>query len=202
VPGARARFTSRADGNVVATIQPGRTHLHQVHGGHVVTVRRPGEHAGADADAAVTDAVGAVLCVRVADCVPIALLGSRAVGVVHAGWRGVVAGVIPNAVAALRALDDGPLRAEVGPSIEPACYEFGPDDLDTVAAVAGDAVRAVTRSGRPALDLRAAVRAQLAAAGVDDVEIDLRCTSCDPGLWSFRGAGDVDRQGVLAWLEP
>jgi YfiH family protein len=200
--GAHARFTTRADGDLVMSNEAGRTHLNQVHGSDVVTVAWPGQHAGIDADAAVTAATGAVLCVRVADCAPIALLGERAVGVVHAGWRGVVAGVIGNAVAALGRLDDGPIRALVGPSIEPACYEFGSDDLDSVAALVGGAARGLTSAGRPALDLRAAVRAQLLAAGVDEVEIDPRCTACDPALWSYRGASDRERQGVLAWIEP
>src|SRR4051812_26224786 len=129
--GAAARFTTRAEGDLApssagvddrrAAVRPGPwTWVRQVHGCEVVVSRAPGDHAGAEADAIVTDVPGVVVSVQVADCAPIALLGGRAVGVVHAGWRGVATGVIANGVAALRACDPGPIRAVVGPCIEAA----------------------------------------------------------------------------------
>jgi YfiH family protein len=175
------------------------TWLRQVHGAGVVRVTRPGEHAGAVADAAVTDVPGAALSVGVADCAPVILEADGAVGVVHAGWRGLAAGVVPAAVAALRELTDGPVRATLGPCIRPGCYEFGPDDLDAVASVLGDEVRAETDIGRPALDVPAAVRASLRSVGVEAVTDTGVCTRCSPDHWSHRG-GDRHRQVAAAWL--
>lgn len=177
--------------------------LHQVHGAAVVTVHRPGEHAGAAADAAVTACTGAVLAVHTADCAPVALIApAGAIGVVHAGWRGLLAGVIPAAVSALGELGARPTIAVVGPCIHPGCYEFSSADLDTVTAAVGAAARGSTARGRPALDLPAAVLAQLAEAGIHDVRADPRCTACDPGLYSHRARGEPQRQALVAWLSP
>lgn len=175
------------------------TWLHQVHGARVVVVTEPGEHAGAEADAAVTATPGCTLAVQVADCAPVALVSDAVVGVAHAGWRGIAAGVLPATVAAMRALGAGPIRATIGPCIRPGCYEFGEDDLEAVAALLGDAVRGRTSDGRPALDVPAAVRASLAAAGVDDVDDAGTCTACSADHWSFRARRDAARQAVVAW---
>ena len=156
--------------------------------------------AGVEADAAVTAVPGCVLAIQVADCAPVALLASSAVGVVHAGWRGLVAGVVPNAVAAMRTIGARGIDAVIGPCIEPACSEFGPEDLDAVTAVLGDEVRGITRSGSPALDLRAAARASLRAAGVENITEAAACTACSPVLWSHRARGAHERQAVAAWM--
>ena len=113
---AEVVFTDRADGDfgvdrAAGTLDGLRrgvfdeewTWLRQVHGAEVVVVDRPGHRAGATADAAVTGATGAVLCVQTADCVPVVLVGDGVVGVAHAGWRGLVAGVIGSTVDARRA---------------------------------------------------------------------------------------------------
>jgi YfiH family protein len=176
------------------------TWLRQVHGSRVVVVDEPGQHAGTEADAAVTATPGCVLAVQVADCAPIALVGSSTVGVVHAGWRGLVAGVVGNAVDAMRSLGAADIEAVVGPSIEPACYEFGADDLESAVRALGERVRARTRDGAPALDVRAGVRAALEAAGVDRITEDPTCTACSPLHWSYRAGGDRARQAVVAWM--
>ncbi|WCO65216.1 laccase domain-containing protein [Iamia majanohamensis] len=178
------------------------TWLRQVHGAEVVTVTRPGEHAGATADAAVTAVPGAALAVGTADCVPVVLVADGAVGVAHAGWRGLVAGVVGATAGALDALGHPARRAVIGPCIRPADYEFGADDLDRVAARWGDGVRATTRAGRPALDVVAGVRAALAEVGVTDVADDGLCTAADPGRWfSHRARADPGRMATVAWLE-
>lgn len=210
--GARARFTTRADGDLASAapgvddrrqiVRAGRwTWLHQVHGDGVVVVREPGDHAGTEADAAVTDVRGAVLGVMTADCAPIALLAPEAVGVVHAGWRGASGDVIGRAVGAMHALGAGDIRAIVGPCIEATCYEFGVFELERLVGQLGEGVRATTRWGTSAFDLRAAVERRLRDAGVTQIELDERCTACDPELWSFRAAADEQRQAVVAWLE-
>ncbi|MCU1455114.1 MAG: laccase, partial [Acidimicrobiales bacterium] len=145
------------------------TWLRQVHGARVVTVHAPGDYAGAQADAAVTATPGAALAVHTADCGPIVLRADGVVGVVHAGWRGVAAGVIGAAAEAMRSLGATDIAAEVGPCIRARCYEFGGDDLDAVAAACGDHVRATTAWGTPALDLGGAIHTALAAAGIAPV---------------------------------
>ena len=177
------------------------TWLRQVHGARVIRVDEPGDGAGEEADASVTCSVGAVLAAQTADCVPIVLTGDAAVAVVHAGWRGVVEGVIPAAVAELRALGGGEIRALVGPHIRAENYAFGEHELDVVAAVAGEAVRSTTRDGRPALDMTAAVSAVLAGCGVDAIEV-LDDDTAEPGWFSHRVRADPERQVTVAWLEP
>jgi polyphenol oxidase len=175
--------------------------VRQVHGAGVLTVTSPGAGAGEVADAVVTRVVGAAVAVQVADCAPVALLAPDAVGVVHAGWRGLVAGVVPAAVAALRELTAAPVRAVVGPCIGPECYEFGRDDLELVVGAVGPAVRGRTREGGAALDLPAARSEASTAAGVDDVAVEGGCTACAEGWWSHRARQDGARQAVVAWLE-
>src|SRR5205807_5312216 len=134
---------------------------------------------GTKADAAVTDAPRSVLAVLAADCAPVALVSPEGVvAAVHAGWRGLVAGVLERAVNGARLLGATELRAVLGPCIHPECYEFGAADLDSVAAQYGDSVRSVTADGQPALDVPAAVRAALRGAGVADVDDVDVCTAC------------------------
>lgn len=178
------------------------TWLRQVHGGDVVVVTEPGEHAGVDADAAVTTVPGAVLAVQAADCAPIALLAPEVVGVAHAGWRGLAAGVVGAAVDAMRERGATEVRAVLGPCIRPRCYEFGPADLDVVASRLGGGVRSTTARGTSALDVPAAVHAALVAAGVVDVVDTGVCTACSPVHWSHRARGDAGRQAVVVWREP
>src|SRR5690606_30852526 len=133
--GRRARFlfTGRAHGDlrprlldavarsaVIAdpTASPEWTWLRQVHGSETVVALAPGDRAGVDGDAALTRASGAVLAVQTADCAPIALVATGgAIAAVHAGWRGLMAGVVDHAVTTLSSLADGPIRAWLGPCI-------------------------------------------------------------------------------------
>ncbi len=212
---ARVRFTTAADGDL-AVIRPGPaldaarralsprawTYLHQVHGATVVEVTRPGEWAGADADAAVTTASDTLLAVHTADCAPIALVADEGVvGAVHAGWRGLAAGVIDAAISRMRALGARSLQAVLGPSIHPVCYEFGADDLERGVARCGEVARGVTADGRPALDVPAAVRAALDRAGVRLVGGEAPCTACDERFFSHRARGDTGRQALLVWID-
>jgi len=169
-----------------------------------VVVSRPGEHAGADADAAVTMVPGCTLVVRTADCVPIALLAVGGVGIVHAGWRGLALGVVERAVATLADLGVEPtsVRAEIGPCIRAGCYEFGGPGRDAIAAVYGGGVLATTLWKSPALDLVAASTAALAAAGVGRIDVVGGCTACDTAWFSHRARADEARQASSVWLEP
>ena len=185
--------------------------LRQVHGDAVVVADAPpppgcgrwlAEADGRPPEADAVVAVGSRSCavVLTADCAPVALGSPEGVhGAVHVGWRGLRAGVLSGAVAAMTALGASTVVAGLGPSIHPCCYAFGPADLDALAAVLDDGVRGTTAGGEPALDLPAAVRAQLAHAGarlVVDVDV---CTACGPDGFSHRARKDDARQGLFVW---
>jgi polyphenol oxidase len=133
--------------------------------------------------------------VRVADCVPVLVgdLFSGRAAVIHAGWRGIEAGIVGAALAALG--DSRRARvAAVGPCIGPCCFEVGVDVAERIARAAGDRAVVVGTSGDKAhVDLRRAVRSQLrmhgmGASEVEDVE---GCTMCDEQrFFSFRRDGD------------
>lgn len=170
----------------------GVAYASQVHGDRVLRAARPG--LVGECDALVTDRPGLLVAVRVADCVPILVAGTGAVAAIHAGWRGVAAGVVSAAIDALRSLDGGPLVAVVGPCISAEAYEVG-DEVIAGIASAGVPEDVFVRSGsrRPHVDLRAAVAWQLRRGGVDQVEVLPDCTFSDPLLHSHRrdaaGAG-------------
>jgi polyphenol oxidase len=165
-----------------------------VHGSTVVEVTEPGEHAGAEADAAFTARPGCTLAVRTADCVPVVLVGDDAIGVVHAGWRGLAGGVIQATARAMGSVTE----AHVGPHIRPGCYEFGSADLDAVAVSLGDRVRATTTWGAPALDLAEGVRRALPGVRLHDGGA---CTACSEVFFSWRARAEHERFATLAWLE-
>lgn len=174
--------------------------LTQVHGADVRVVDarpRPGEPP-VTADAAVTTLSHAPLVVLTADCAPVAIADDVAVGVVHVGWRGLLAGVVASAVAALRSIGRGPVQAVVGPCIRPAHYEFGRTDLDRLVERFGAAVEATTLDGHPALDLAAGVRAACIDAGVvavDDTGDDTVVTG--DRYFSHRRDGTTGRQALI-----
>jgi hypothetical protein len=178
--------------------------LHQVHGADVLVADdlAPSPGDPPTADAAVTTRPGTALCVQVADCAPVALVGTHAIGVIHAGWGGLERAVVGRAVDTLRRVDEpgAPVRAVLGPCIRPARYEFGVADLARLADRFGPEVRSTTDWGTPAFDLPAAVRIELARAGVDDlVDVDV-CTAASPDHFSFRRDGVTGRQALVAVL--
>ena len=173
--------------------------LRQVHGADVADVDAPPPTVP-EVDAAVTRTPRLPLVVLTADCAPIALASDEAVAVVHAGWPGLLAGVIEAAVEQLRAKSSGPVRAALGPCIHPARYEFGPADLDMVATRLGESVRARTETDRPALDIPGAVRAALGRVDVKDLIDCGVCTSASPDHFSYRRDGPTGRQAVVAFL--
>jgi YfiH family protein len=160
-----------------------------------------------EGDGLVTAAPGVVLAVLTADCAPVLLADPAAgvVGAVHAGWRGLAAGVVEAGVAALAALGADPAATVglVGPAVGGCCYEVGAD----VRAAVGDrypAALATTRGGRPSLDPAAAAAAALAAAGVAEVRVAGECThDLDERFFSYRrDRGKTGRQAGLVALAP
>ena len=186
-----ARRLSKALGLDALPIHWGK----QVHGIAATTVRDPAppglaENAG-ECDTLATDRPGVALVVQTADCVPILLAAPRVVGAAHAGWRGSAQNVAASAVAALSSLGAAPgtLRAWLGPSIGPCCYEVGGE---VAAQFAGDFIRAGCGSSYR-LDLRAVNVSQLEAAGVPGTSISVHpaCTKCGgEGFASYRRDGE------------
>jgi YfiH family protein len=147
---------------------------------------------GEPGDGLWTDEPGVPMLKLTADCVPIAIAREdrAALALLHAGWRGLLEGIVDAGVGTL----GGTLRAAVGPAIGPCCYEVGPEVGDPFRARFGSDV--VT--GRM-LDLWTAAERALREAGVATVERFDICTSCNPELFFShrRDAGVTGRQGVV-----
>lgn len=177
----RARVAARAGMPV--------TYATQVHGTDVALVSGPsaGQDCG-EFDALVTAERGRGLAVLVADCVPILLADPAAgvVGAVHAGRRGLSAGVLGRALAAMAAAGAQEIAAVVGPAACGRCYEV-PEQLRAEVAAVHPAAWSETSWGTPALDLPAAAAAVLADAAVTVARVH-RCTIEDPDLFSYRRA--------------
>lgn len=145
------------------------------------------------ADGHATAAAGVAAMVLSADCLPVVLGAEGAVAALHAGWRGLAAGVLEQGVQALRDVGGaGEILAVVGPCAGGCCYEVG----EEVHAAFGDA----HRRGR-LIDLRAIAHDRLLAAGVGEVRDVSACTICDERWFSHRREGEVaGRQAGIAWL--
>jgi YfiH family protein len=168
--------------------------LRQVHGNlvHVYAPGTPLPTGPPEADGAVTRDPGLVLTVRTADCAPVLMADPEAgvVGVAHAGWRGVVAGILQRAIEAMERLG-GRARAiqvAVGPAIGACCFEVG-EEVSRAFAELGPGL-VLRTGGRPRVDLAGAVFSRLRLAGVPESSI-LRsgyCTRCRTDLFfSHRG---------------
>jgi YfiH family protein len=190
-------------GRTVGFDARGLFRLRQVHGRRVVLVEESSQPEAVwreEADALVTGERGAALGVGTADCVPVLLADpeARVVGAAHAGWRGIVGGVLPGVVEALVALGASPsrLRVAVGPCIGPCCYEVGEEVAEQFEAVAG-AVRHAANAPKPHLDLLTAVSAKLAEAGLPAEAVSVPeglCTRCQDDLF-FSYRRDAGRTG-------
>jgi len=218
LPGdGRALFTTRSDGNMSSMSgelsHEGarmREHLRtrigasriararQVHGGQVRRLYCAEQSAdaaplGLEADGHATAMRGVAVMVLAADCLPVALGSDAAVAIVHAGWRGLAAGVLEEGVRALREVGGrGPIEAVIGPGAGACCYEVGPDVHDALGEHG---------VGRGPIDLREIAAARLQAAGVSRVTQLAACTICDERFFSHRREGERSgRQAGVAWL--
>lgn len=142
-----------------------------------------------EGDALYTEEAGLALSIMTADCVPVLVAGPSGIAAIHAGWRGIVGGVIP---ATLEKMKGRPaeLTAWVGPAIGACCYEVDVDVASQVAAASDPGIAIPGPAGKPHLDLPDAARRQLALAGMKNVIVLPRCTRCDEEtLWSYRREG-------------
>jgi YfiH family protein len=160
-----------------------------------------------EGDGLVTADPGVLLAVLTADCAPVLLADPAAgvVGAVHAGWRGLAAGVVEAGVAAMAGLGADPAACVglVGPAVGGCCYEVGPDVRAAVGDRYPDAL-ATTRAGRPALDPAAGAAQALRAAGVGQVRVAGECTfDLQERYFSHRrDHGRTGRQAGLIALVP
>ncbi len=191
-------------------VDPQRVSMgHQVHGTDVRTIdgpADPGRFTGdllgwEEGDGLATAAIATPLMVLGADCMPIVLwrADGAAVAAVHAGWRGLMAGIVANAVGALGRGSE--IGAAIGPCAGPCCYEV---DDELRARFHADYGAAVVRAR--AVDLALAARTELERAGVPgaDVHCDGSCTVCQPArFFSYRRDGAVTgRQAAVIWRAP
>ena len=178
--------------------------LVQRHGARVVEAGSAPD--GAPADGIVAREPGMVCAVLAADCMPVLLCDRDAtvVAALHAGWRGIAAGILE---AGIRAAGTAPgeLMAWLGPAIATERYEVGPDVRDALLAGDPDAVDAFRPSGPPGrwrADLERVIRRRLARCGVGSVHGGGTCTASDPGrFFSHRRDGVTGRMATLVWLD-
>jgi purine-nucleoside/S-methyl-5'-thioadenosine phosphorylase / adenosine deaminase len=201
--GARHGFGLRGSAAPAGTLRP-----KQVHGRAVVTLH-DGSEPLAEADAVVSRATGVAVAVVTADCVPILLAvpGARVVAAVHAGWRGLAAGVLEAALGALAAegADPGELVAAVGPHVGPCCYEVDEPVLAALRARFGsdlDATARATRPGHARIDLGALARAELLRelAPLAVGAFPGACTRCDAERFESHRRDGARAGRMIHWI--
>jgi len=177
------------------------TFVRQVHGARVLVVDGAVTEP-AEADAIVTTSPATALGVLGADCALVGLASPEGViGVAHAGWRGLAAGVVEEVAAAMRRRGASTIEAVVSACIHAECYPFGAAELAALCGRLGAGVAATAADGSPGLDLPAAVRGRLDGAGVDLVGEVGECTACSGAYFSYRGRRDTARHLLGVWLE-
>ncbi len=194
-----------ANRELLAGLLPANTSiqwLRQVHGKTVVRATGKGVP---HADASWTDTPGIACAVMTADCLPV-LFSTRdgsVVAAAHAGWRGLLAGVLEATVEAMGSPDD--LLAWMGPAIGPKAFEVGPEVREAFLR-AGDSPRAFATSGnvgRYLADIYGLARQRLSAAGVAWVHGGDTCTFRDPRrFFSYRREGKTGRMAAVICINP
>ena len=189
--------------------------LAQEHGTQVVKASATAAAATTPvADACWTDRPRLACAVLTADCLPVLLCSGdgRTVAAVHAGWRGLVAGVIEATVRAV-ASDPRDLHVWLGPAIGPAAFEVGAEVREAfirAAHAAGRDRQADAACFQPGLrpdrylaDIVALARVRLGALGVSRIQTDSRCTVSEPdAFYSFRRDGRTGRMASLVYIDP
>lgn len=177
----------------------------QVHGTDALILDQP--VSGTDRfeggwDALITDQPEVTVVVRTADCVPVLVYDRRrkVVAAIHAGWRGALAGIVPNTIermAATFSIRPCDLRVSIGPSAGPCCYEIDQAVLEPLRSSRQDSTRYLRHDQgiKARLDLKALVRQQAAETGIppDQITVVNVCTICHPTLfYSYRREGRVN----------
>lgn len=168
------------------------------------------EASGQHADASITAEASLALSITSADCLPIALWNEgsakdsdQAIGVVHAGWRGLSLEIIQRAAEAMRTVFGAATSAFIGPHICASCYEFSQADAEQfIDRWGSDVYRDDPLAGTPALDMGRIAELSLREAGVRDIASSGRCTACEPERWfSHRARQEQERMAMVVWRE-
>lgn len=170
-------------------IAPDWASVDQVHGARALAVERPGT--AGPADGMVTSVPGLPLAIFTADCLGVVLTGPGAVGVAHAGWRGLSAGILESTTELMSRLGSPAVRAHIGPGIGPCCFEVGGEVADRFPEEIS-----TTTWGTTSVDLLEAASRLL---GAIDVSADRRCTACQGGP-SHRRDATTTRMAALGWV--
>jgi YfiH family protein len=182
----------------------------QRHGTEVAVVGDGGSIDPGEADAVVSTRPGVAVGVMTADCVPvlIAMDGGRLVAAVHAGWRGIAAGVVPSAVQAMTRIAAHPRRgtAVIGPHIGACCYEVDAPVIEKLRVRFSKLLDSVMNPVRPdhwKIDMGALVRLELVRSGVRPANLGSfpdACTCCDAARFHSHRR-DGERAGrMLHWI--
>lgn len=177
--------------------------LKQVHGTRVVDAGAA--EIGCEADASVAHAAGQVCVVMTADCLP-ALFCNRSgtvVAAAHAGWRGLLDGVLEAAVASMAVAGED-IMAYLGPAIGPQAFEVGDEVRQAFVAHDAKAAEAFTAAsqGKWLADIYLLARQRLAQVGVQDVHGGTDCTVSDAKrFYSYRRDGQTGRMAAVVWLD-
>lgn len=178
--------------------------LQQVHGNRVIDAGN--WQSGIEADAIYTDQAGQVCAVMTADCLPVLFTdrtGSQ-VAAAHAGWRGLLAGVLENTVARFSG-EPKTIQAWLGPAIGPQQFEVGIEVFDAFTAEDAKAEQAFSRRDKQHFlaDLYQLARQRLARLGVTAVFGGDYCTVTDSErFFSYRRDGRTGRMASLIWINP
>lgn len=177
--------------------------LKQVHGTHLVELDQFGTNSAApEADGAITSTSGVVCAVQTADCLPLLMTdcnGTR-VAAVHAGWRGMAAGIIEAAVAKMQC-ETRDILVWGGPCIGPAAFEVG---IEVQAQLGGptSAYRPASTEGKVYADLRALAGDRLLQLGVTQYFHSESCTyQQEEAFFSYRRDGQCGRMASLIWIQ-
>ena len=206
---ANRRIVGRAAG-----VQP--VWLNQVHGTRVIDVAGDGTHSthgthGAtdlppEADAALTRRTGTACTVMTADCLPVLFCddAGTVVAAAHAGWRGLLAGVLENTVSAME-VPPNELMAWLGPAIGPRAFEVGDEVRTAFVAASSEAAPAfqAVAGGKWLADIYLLARMRLAGQGVERVFGGNFCTVTETDrFFSYRRDGQTGRMASMIWLTP
>ena len=172
-------------------------YMNQVHGDAVEVITNA-QHESPTCDALVTTTPGITLAVLTADCIPLLLSSHSVVAAVHVGRRGLVNGVARKTVQIMRELGATTITGKLGPSICAICYEVDQNTFDEVVQLHPSA-RSQSSKGNSSLDLAKALVDDLSSVSVQ-CDVDTRCTSEDPNLFSYRKSHRTGRQAGLIRL--
>ena len=185
--------------------------LRQVHGNEPAIVFQPGE--APEADSLISSVPGIVLCVLTADCLPVFVCNRAGdeVGIIHAGWRGMSAGIIENTLAAMQSKPED-LLIWLGPAIQSCHYEVGEDVRQAFLDCATDtreqqqlkaAFAPLANQGKYHADLPQIARNKLHRLGATSISGGTHCTHCDASrFYSHRRDGPCGRMANLICINP